>query len=256
MRSTDALVFSRVFLASKEFTSIATEKEKWFGTQYKQEHLPDELIKKCEECELIAELHLPKPNEFIPTDFHLFSKDAHTTRPQLPTKIKVRQRATPRIDAAIVVGERIRSAVLRRRYVLQAAQGVSLLRIAKVSLAAPARFDDHVGSLDFSPLGNADPIHANMNALYSELVEDSLTEIVYPAQLGGLQYELSSLNYGIQVGSGSLPSRASPSLTFVVQFTLHGFNHKIKQLLETIIDRMVNITVHPQRFEILREKVP
>ncbi len=51
----------------------------------------------------------------------------------------------------------------------------------------------------FSPMGSVDPMHSNMNTLYVELVEDSLTEIVYPAQLGGLQYELSPLNYGIQV---------------------------------------------------------
>ena len=81
-------LYFRVFLASKEFTSIATEKEKWFGTQYKQEPLPEALIKKCETCEIIPQLHLPTPNEFIPTDFHLFAKE-HTSRPQLPTKIKV-----------------------------------------------------------------------------------------------------------------------------------------------------------------------
>ncbi len=48
-------------------------------------------------------------------------------------------------------------------------------------------------------MGNIDPIHSNMNVLYVELVEDSLTELVYPAQLGGLIYELTALNYGIQV---------------------------------------------------------
>lgn len=48
-------------------------------------------------------------------------------------------------------------------------------------------------------MGSIDPLHANMNALYVELVEDSLTEFVYPAQLGGLQYDLTALNYGIQV---------------------------------------------------------
>ncbi len=48
-------------------------------------------------------------------------------------------------------------------------------------------------------MAGADPINSNMNALYVELIEDSLTEFVYPAQLGGLQYELTALNYGIQV---------------------------------------------------------
>jgi insulysin len=82
--------FFRVFLESKEFVSIATEKEKWFGTHYNQEYLPDELIKKCETYERIPELHLPAPNEFIPTDFQLFSKEKNLTRPQSPTKIKVK----------------------------------------------------------------------------------------------------------------------------------------------------------------------
>ncbi len=36
---------------------------------------------------------------------------------------------------------------------------------------------------------------------------------------------------------------------------MHGFNHKIKELLDTIIDRMVNIKVLPQQFEIIKEKV-
>jgi secreted Zn-dependent insulinase-like peptidase len=52
--------------------------------------LPVELIKKCENCEIIPELHLPTPNEFIPTDFHLYSKDKNFPRPQLPAKIKVK----------------------------------------------------------------------------------------------------------------------------------------------------------------------
>ena len=81
---------SRVFLVSKEFQSIATEKEKWFGTQYKQDYLPVELIEKCENCERIPELHLPTPNEFIPTDFQLFSKEKSPSRPTLPIKIQVR----------------------------------------------------------------------------------------------------------------------------------------------------------------------
>lgn len=81
--------FSRVFLISKEFQSIATEQEKWFGTQYKLDHLPKELIEKCLNCELDPELHLPRPNEFIPTDFHLFANDRTVSRPELPVKIQV-----------------------------------------------------------------------------------------------------------------------------------------------------------------------
>ncbi|CAF5042784.1 unnamed protein product, partial [Rotaria sp. Silwood1] len=66
------------------------------------------------------------------------------------------------------------------------------------------------------------PIHFNMNTLYVKLVKDSLTEVVYPAQLGGLQYELSAVNY---------------------------------ELLDTIIDRMVNIKMNAQLFENIKERV-
>ncbi|CAF1550024.1 unnamed protein product [Rotaria sordida] len=79
----------RVFLTSKEFLSIAREKEKWYGTQYKQEYLSEELIKQYETCEINCELYLPIPNKFIPTDFQLFSKEKNLTRPQIPTKIKL-----------------------------------------------------------------------------------------------------------------------------------------------------------------------
>ncbi len=48
-------------------------------------------------------------------------------------------------------------------------------------------------------MASVDPLHSDMNTLYIQLVEDSLTEIVYPAQLGGLQYELTVLSNGIQV---------------------------------------------------------
>jgi len=161
----------RVFLASKEFASIATEKEKWFGTQYKQEYLPEALIQSCEQCKLTPELHLPTLNEFIPTDFQLFFKETHTVRPQLPTKIKENE--------------------FCRLYYAED----TFYKLPKAYLYFELR----------NPLGNADPIHSNLNTLYAELVEDSLTEFVYPAQLGGLQYELSSLNYGIQVKKDRFP---------------------------------------------------
>jgi hypothetical protein len=35
----------RVSLISKTFSTVATEKEKWFGAQYKGDYLSEELIK-------------------------------------------------------------------------------------------------------------------------------------------------------------------------------------------------------------------
>jgi secreted Zn-dependent insulinase-like peptidase len=51
----------------------------------------------------------------------------------------------------------------------------------------------------FSPIGSVDPIHSIMNAFYVQLVEDSLTEFVYPTRLGGLHYQLTAVHNGIRV---------------------------------------------------------
>ncbi|CAF0834979.1 unnamed protein product [Rotaria sordida] len=191
----------RVFLTSKEFLSIAREKEKWYGTQYKQEYLSEELIKQCETCEINRELYLPIPNKFIPTDFQLFSKEKNLIRPQIPTKIKENE--------------------YYRLYYTED----SFYRFPKAYIYFEFR----------NPLVYVDPIHANLTTLYVELINDSLAEFVYPAQLGGLDYELYDCNDSIQL-------------------SISGFNHKIKELLNIIIDHMINIKIEVEQFEIIKEK--
>ncbi|CAF3897878.1 unnamed protein product [Rotaria sordida] len=189
----------RVFLTSKEFLSIAREKEKWYGTQYKQEYLSEELIKQCETCEINRELYLPIPNQFIPTDFQLFSKKKNLARPQIPTKEN-------------------------EYYRLYYAED-SFYRFPKAYIYFEFR----------NPLVYVDPIHSNLTTLYVELINDSLAEFVYPAQLGGLDYELYDCNDSIQL-------------------SISGFNHKIKELLNIIIDHMINIKIEVEQFEIIKEK--
>ncbi|CAF4452269.1 unnamed protein product [Rotaria sp. Silwood2] len=192
----------RVFLTSKEFLSIAIEKEKWYGTLYKEEYLPKEFIKQCETCEINHKLYLPIPNEFIPTDFQLFSKEKNLARPQIPIKIKENE-----------------------YYRLYYAED-SFYKLPKAYIYFEFR----------NPLVYVDPIHSNLNTLYVELINDSLTEFVYPAQVGGLDYELYDCNNSIQL-------------------SVSGFNHKIKELFNRIIDHMINIKVEAEQFEIIKEKV-
>ncbi len=42
--SSDFIIRYRIFLISKTFTTIAKDKEKWFGVHYKQEYLPEEFF--------------------------------------------------------------------------------------------------------------------------------------------------------------------------------------------------------------------
>ncbi|CAF4414164.1 unnamed protein product, partial [Adineta steineri] len=98
-------------------------------------------VKRSGRRKLIPELHLPKPNEFIPTDFQLLLKEKNSARPQLPIKIKENE------FCRLFYGED------------------TFYRLPKAYLYFQLR----------NPLGNIDPLHSNMNRLYVELVEDPLT---------------------------------------------------------------------------------
>ncbi len=80
------------------------------------------------------------------------------------------------------------------------------------------------------------------NACYRELlalmVQDSLTEIVYPASIAELQYSLKSRPYGFYLCSG-------------------GFNNKLLLLAETVVTRLLSFEPHvkPLQFEAQRESL-
>ena len=44
-----------------------------------------------------------------------------------------------------------------------------------------------------------DPLHANLNALFTQLFDDALTEYSYMAEIAGLRYSLDSSIYGLTV---------------------------------------------------------
>ncbi|KAF3825003.1 hypothetical protein GH733_005637 [Mirounga leonina] len=46
--------------------------EEWYRTQYKQEAVPDKVIKKWQNADLNRKFKLPMKNEFIPTNFEIF----------------------------------------------------------------------------------------------------------------------------------------------------------------------------------------
>ena len=190
----------RVFLTSKEFLSIASEKEKWYGTQYKQEYLSEELIKQYETCEINCELYLPIPNEFIPTDFQLFSKEKNLPRPQIPTKVKVKSYSLDfNLKIRFFSKKRKMNIIVFIMLMIHFIDFLKLIFILNFESKRNISVCFLCYFLTFSPLVYVDPIHSNLTTLYVELINDSLTEFVYPAQLGGLDYELYDCNDSIQV---------------------------------------------------------
>ncbi|XP_012261292.2 insulin-degrading enzyme isoform X2 [Athalia rosae] len=188
----------RISVMAQQYEDIATEKEPWYGTRFKKEKIPEDIIEKWKNAGLNPDLRLPAKNEFIPTNFEL--KQLEPDASKFPIIIE---------DTALV-----------RVWFKQDDEFL----LPKANL-----------SFDFvSPLVYMDPVNSNLAYMFVQLFCDSLNEYAYSADLAGLKWELSNSKYGMILAVG-------------------GYNDKQHVLLEKIIDRMVNFTVDPQRFEIIKE---
>uniref|UniRef100_A0AAX7U6Y9 Insulin-degrading enzyme n=1 Tax=Astatotilapia calliptera TaxID=8154 RepID=A0AAX7U6Y9_ASTCA len=153
----------RVIVVSKSFEGQTDITEEWYGTQYKQEAISEETIKKWANADLNGKFKLPMKNEFIPTNFEIYPLEKDS--PSVPTLIK---------DTAM----------------------------SKVWFKQDDKFFLPKACLNFeffSPFAYVDPLHCNMAYLYLELLKDSLNEYAYAAELAGLNYELQNTAYGMHL---------------------------------------------------------
>ncbi|KAF3442698.1 hypothetical protein FNV43_RR16615 [Rhamnella rubrinervis] len=72
--------------------------------------------------------------------------------------------------------------------------------------------------------------------IFGRLLMDYLNEYAYYAQVAGLYYGINHTDSGFQV-------------------TLIGYNHKLRSLLETIVEQIVKFKVKPDRFSVIKEMV-
>jgi insulysin len=160
---------ARVMWASKSLKEECTEKEQWYGTAYSLEKLPREWIevwsgKKNASATAAAdddELHLPRLNEFVPSDFSLL--DTSASRPSI-----VRTTESSRLWFRPVASFKTPKAVLYLHLHLPDGAYTS-------------------------------PTAAVLTQLYAKLVNDALSELTYPADLAGLHYGLRASSQGILV---------------------------------------------------------
>uniref|UniRef100_A0A8C5F1R5 Insulin degrading enzyme n=1 Tax=Gopherus evgoodei TaxID=1825980 RepID=A0A8C5F1R5_9SAUR len=146
----------RVAIVSKSFEGKTDRTEEWYGTQYKQEAISDEVIQKWQNADLNGKFKLPMKNEFIPTNFEILplEKDA----PQYPALIK---------DTAM----------------------------SKLWFKQDDKFFLPKACLNFEFFSRyiyADPLHCNMTYLFIRLLKDDLKEYTYAARLSGLIYGIAS----------------------------------------------------------------
>ncbi|KAK4412955.1 Insulin-degrading enzyme-like 1, peroxisomal [Sesamum alatum] len=91
--------------------------------------------------------------------------------------------------------------------------------------------------IDFNcPFSGSSPESEVLTEIFTRLLMDYLNEYAYDAQVAGLYYGVSNTDYGFQV-------------------TVVGYNHKLKILLETVIHRIANFEVKPDRFAVIKELI-
>ncbi|XP_058205100.1 insulin-degrading enzyme-like 1, peroxisomal isoform X2 [Rhododendron vialii] len=86
------------------------------------------------------------------------------------------------------------------------------------------------------PYSRHSPEAEVLTYIFTHLLVDYLNEYAYDAQIAGLGYSIHVTRSGFQVSVG-------------------GYNHKLRILLETIIEKVVKFEVKPDRFYVIKETI-
>jgi insulysin len=73
-------------IVSQKFDGNTSSKEQWYGTDYSMEKIDQARINQWEHAVVPKEMHVPKPNPFLPTDFTILAKGTRKIPLVLPTK--------------------------------------------------------------------------------------------------------------------------------------------------------------------------
>uniref|UniRef100_A0A1J3GFR1 Zinc-metallopeptidase, peroxisomal n=1 Tax=Noccaea caerulescens TaxID=107243 RepID=A0A1J3GFR1_NOCCA len=189
----------RIFWQSQKFEGQTDKAEPWYNTAYSLEKITSSTIQEWVQSAPAANLHLPAPNVFIPTDLSLKDAKDKETVPVL-----------------------LRNSPFSR-----------LWYKPDTMFSKPKAYV----KMDFNcPLAVSSPDAAVLTDIFTRLLMDYLNEYAYYAQVAGLYYGVSLSDNGFEL-------------------TLIGYNHKLRILLETVVEKIANFEVKPDRFAIIKETV-
>ncbi|CCH46140.1 insulysin [Wickerhamomyces ciferrii] len=150
----------RVTLISQ---NVKTDKqEKWYGTEYSVEDLSEELISKLRKPALNGDLHLPNPNDFIPTNFEVEKlEDVEPLKKPALLKSDDKIRAWYKKDDQFWVPK------------------------------------GYIQLLINLPITVATPVNNVLTNLFVDLLDDALIDTSYQAELAGLSFSLHQGKEGL-----------------------------------------------------------
>ncbi|KAH8737683.1 Metalloenzyme, LuxS/M16 peptidase-like protein [Ilyonectria robusta] len=158
----------RMTIVSRNHPGNWDQKEKWYGTEYRYEKIPGELMAALEKAasvtpdQRLPALHLPHKNNFIPSQLEVEKKEV--TEPALAPRVLRND------TSAVTWWKKDDTFWVPRANVI-------------VSLKTPLIYDS---------------AENNVKArLFTDLVRDALEEYSYDAELAGLQYNVSLDSRGL-----------------------------------------------------------
>lgn len=195
---------SRITLISKSLETDSTEK--WYGTEYKVYDFSASLMEKIEKPGLNASLHLPRPNEFIATNFNV-DKVENITPLEEPLLLK---------DS----------------------------KVSKLWFKKDDRFWQPRGYIYISfklPHTHASVVNSMLSTLYVQLVNDFSKDLQYDAGCANLNVSFVKTNQGMDLTVSGFNDKLIILLTRFLEgiktFTperkrFHIFKEKAKQHLK------------------------
>ncbi|RLN36220.1 zinc-metallopeptidase, peroxisomal [Panicum miliaceum] len=152
----------RIFWESKRFEGQTNLTEPWYGTSYSVEAVPPSIIQKWVVKAPEEDLHLPKPNTFIPRDLSLKN-----------------------IEEKVSVPFMLRKTPLSRLWY----KPNTMFFTPKAYI----KMDFHC------PLSQSSPESAVLTDVFTRLLMDYLNDYAYDAQVAGLYYDVKPNDTGFQV---------------------------------------------------------
>jgi len=181
--------------------------EPWYNTEYTISKLPEEFLSEVRQAynstsgQRISELSLPAKNEFIPSNLEVEKKE--TSQPMKTPKL-IRNEKNLRLwykkDDQFWVPKGTVNVLLR------------------------------------NPICGSTARDAVLGAVYTELVEDSLSEFTYDADIAGLHYRVDNPTNGL-----------------IVQVS--GYSDKMSVLLKKVLTSMKNLEIKQDRFDVIKERM-
>ncbi|RDL38193.1 LuxS metallohydrolase [Venustampulla echinocandica] len=177
----------RMTVVSQNFPGEWKSKEKWYGTEYTYEKLPEDFVAeirkavKCTPKTRLPELHPPHKNQFIPTKLEVEKKEVK--EPAISPKL-------------------IRNDDLVRTWFKKD----DTFWVPKANVFVNCR----------NALPNATAENMLKARLYTDVVRDALEEYSYDAELAGLDYSIFAHSVGVEIAVSGYNDKLSVLLEKVL----------------------------------------